>query len=143
MTTEEREKIRRYTDEQYNIIKVAQEQLEIIRSKCDHSETVMGNYRWRPGAVVHGKICSACDKLVGTTEPGFLEDDFEVSIASLPVIKNTEEWLSEVPKEHKLIILGSKWDWKERITLEEFQMRLADATISCERSFIDWAETWK
>lgn len=167
-----REKIRHDINALYTTIKDAQDMIEVIRQNCDHSHTIVGDYMWRPGATMHGQICSACDKFMGDAPPSFLDDDptaeeTEVKtlveeempnpiseadddsyFANLKVIKSSQEWLDEVPAHFNLKIIeadGWKGDatWEGRITLQEFQRRLSLSTISVNRDFIEWAMKWE
>lgn len=51
----------------YGCIKIAQEQLEHLRSICKHENTFEGNYSWRIGVIMPATICSDCGKMIKYT----------------------------------------------------------------------------
>ena len=46
------------------MIKICQDRLEDLQSKCKHENTFEGNYSWRIGSIDPAIICSDCGKLI-------------------------------------------------------------------------------
>jgi hypothetical protein len=64
--SEENLKLKEEVNAIYSEISILNNKLEIIRTQvCDHEETELVNYMWRPGVITpNTKVCSICGKVL-------------------------------------------------------------------------------
>lgn len=54
------EEIKSQCEHEYQVIKIAEENLKRLREICDHSKTFIGNYSYRVGVIQEATICFYC-----------------------------------------------------------------------------------
>ena len=60
------EEIKLDCENQYEIIRNAEEQLKKLRAICKHENAFAGNYSYRVGATIPAIICSDCGSVIKT-----------------------------------------------------------------------------
>jgi hypothetical protein len=51
----------------YDLIKMGEKSLEILRGQCDHPKTKKVNYQWAPGHIMpNTTICAVCGEVIQT-----------------------------------------------------------------------------
>jgi hypothetical protein len=60
----------------YDLIKMGEKALAVLRSQCDHPESKECNYQWGgPGHIVPATMCSVCGKILKTQFDDIKFDD--------------------------------------------------------------------
>jgi hypothetical protein len=59
------ERIRLRMDKIYQLSERLDEERDELRKKCLHPEIKRGNYSYRIGSIIDGRICASCDKYLG------------------------------------------------------------------------------
>ena len=54
-------------------IKTSQKELNVIRQNCSHDSYSVGNWSWRPGAIMEVRICNHCGDNIGAPS----EEEYE------------------------------------------------------------------
>lgn len=67
------EDTRKRVDEIFKEVRALQEELKTVRENCSHDDYRIGNWSWRPGAIMQVRICNHCDDNIG--EP--TEEEYE------------------------------------------------------------------
>lgn len=68
------EQTRKRVNEIFAELDVLKEELKMIRKDCSHDSYYIGNWSWRPGAILQARICNHCDDNIG--EPS--KEEYEI-----------------------------------------------------------------